>query len=204
MAKKLQNIKAITQMISGTHKSQNKTTVGYKSKEDVKNVGDKWIDSNGVEWEQKDGYRVSSSKILDAMREALKSYLLPKTCPKCNNDIKDNKYNKKMWRIHKMCFDCVIEMEHEHKINGTFDEYAKNLMKPNIESWLSDAKVEVQAIKELLTKAEFVNGDGTVETWESPWKGKEEELHQLLERDFENIKNQLLGEVVNENTNIVN
>jgi acetyl-CoA synthetase len=143
MAKKLQNIRAITQMLSGTHKSQTKTTVGYQSKKDEpRNVGDKWVDSNGVEWEQKDGYKVSSAKVLDAVRNALKSYMLPKICPTCNKDMKDNKYNRKMWKVHKMCFDCVIEMEHEHKINGTFDEYARNLMKPNIEAWLEDAKAE--------------------------------------------------------------
>jgi hypothetical protein len=195
MAKKLQNIRAITQMLSGTHKSQTKTTVGYQSKKDEpRNVGDKWVDSNGVEWEQKDGYKVSSAKVLDAVRNALKSYMLPKICPICNKDMKDNKYNRKMWKVHKMCFDCVIEMEHEHKINGTFDEYAKNLMKPNIIAWLEDARAEMIAIKELLTKAEFVNGDGTVEKWESPWAGKEEDLDEILEKDFQNIKAQLLGE----------
>jgi len=202
MAKKLQNIRAINQMLSGTHKSQTKTTVGYKSKEEERKVGDKWIDENGVEWEQKEGYKINNAKILDAVRNALKSYLLPKTCPKCNNDIKDNKYNRKMWKIHKMCFDCVIEMEHEHRINGTFDEYAKNLMRPNIEAWLKDAKSEIVAIKELLTKAEFVNGDGTVEKWESPWAGKEDELEKLLEQDFENIKQQLLGDTQNEEIGI--
>lgn len=194
MTKKLQNIRAINQMLAGTHKSQNKTTVGFESTEQTRNVGDTWIDENGVEWEQKDGYKINNSKILESVRAALKSYLLPKVCPKCNNDIKDNKYNRKMWSIHKMCFDCVIEMEHEHRINGTFDEYAKNLMRPNIESWLKDAKAEINSIKELLTKAEFVNGDGTVEKWDSPWKGKEQELEELLEKDFENIKAQLLGE----------
>ena len=200
MAKKLQNIKAINEMLAGTHKSQTKTTVGYQSKKDEEHkVGDKWVDANGVEWEQKDGYKVSSAKVLDAVRNALKSYMLPKVCPKCNNDMKDNKYNRKMWKVHKMCFDCVIEMEHEHRLNGTFDEYARNLMRPNIEAWLEDARAEMTAIKELLTKAEFVNGDGTVEKWDSPWIGKEEELDEILEKDFQNIKAQLLGEY--ENTN---
>ena len=200
MAKKLQNIKAINEMLAGTHKSQTKTTVGYQSKKDEGHkVGDKWVDANGVEWEQKDGYKVSSAKVLDAVRNALKSYMLPKVCPKCNNDMKDNRYNRKMWKVHKMCFDCVIEMEHEHRLNGTFDEYARNLMRPNIEAWLEDARAEMTAIKELLTKAEFVNGDGTVEKWDSPWIGKEKELDEILEKDFQNIKAQLLGEY--ENTN---
>ena len=185
-------------MLSGTHKSQNKTTVGYQSKEEDRNVGDKWIDNNGVQWEQKDGYKVSSAKALEAVMAAIKALKMPNTCPKCNNEMKDNQYNKKMWKVHKMCFDCVIDMEHEHKLNGTYEQYEKDLMRKNIEAWLIDARAEMSAIKELLTKAEFVNSDGTVEKWDSPWKGKEQELEELLERDFQKVKAQLLGEPINE------
>ncbi len=185
-------------MLSGTHKSQNKTTVGYQSKEEDRNVGDKWIDNNGVQWEQKDGYKVSSAKALEAVMAAIKALKMPNTCPKCNNEMKDNQYNKKMWKVHKMCIDCVIDMEHEHKLNGTYEQYEKDLMRKNIEAWLIDARAEMSAIKELLTKAEFVNSDGTVEKWDSPWKGKEDELEELLERDFQKVKAQLLGEPINE------
>jgi hypothetical protein len=198
MAKKLQNIRAINQMLSGTHKSQNKTTVGYQSKEEDRNVGDKWIDNNGVQWEQKDGYKVSSAKALEAVMAAIKALKMPNTCPKCNNEMKDNQYNKKMWKVHKMCFDCVIDMEHDHRLNGTYEQYEKDLMRKNIEAWLIDARAEMGAIKELLTKAEFVNSDGTVEKWDSPWKGKEQELEELLEKDFQKVKYQLLGEPINE------
>lgn len=198
MTKKLQNIRAINQMLSGTHKSQNKTTVGYQSKEEDRNIGDKWIDNNGIQWEQKDGYKVSSAKALEAVMAAIKALKMPSTCPKCNNEMKNNQYNKKMWSVHKMCFDCVIDMEHEHRINGTYEQYEKDLMRKNIEAWLRDAKAEMGAIKELLTKAEFVNSDGTVEKWDSPWKGKEQELEELLERDFQKVKAQLLGEPINE------
>jgi len=201
MAKKLQNIRAINQMLSGTHKSQNKTTVGYQSKEEDRNIGDKWIDNNGVQWEQKDGYKVSSAKALEAVMAAIKALKMPNTCPKCNNEMKDNQYNKKMWKVHKMCFDCVIDMEHEHRLNGTYEQYEKDLMRKNIEAWLIDARAEMGAIKELLTKAEFVNSDGTVEKWDSPWKGKEEELEELLEKDFQRMKAQLLGEPIDENNN---
>lgn len=198
MAKKLQNIRAINQMLSGTHKSQNKTTVGYQSKEEDRNIGDKWIDNNGIQWEQKDGYKVSSAKALEAVMAAIKALKMPNACPKCNNEMKDNQYNKKMWKVHKMCFDCVIDMEHEHRLNGTYEQYEKDLMRKNIEAWLIDARAEMSAIKELLTKAEFVNSDGTVEKWDTPWKGKEEELEELLERDFQKVKAQLLGEPINE------
>lgn len=198
MAKKLQNIKAINQMLSGTHRSQNKTTVGYQSKEEDRKIGDKWIDNNGIQWEQKDGYKISSTKALESVMAAIKALKMPSTCPKCNNEMKNNQYNKKMWSIHKMCFDCVIDMEHEHRLNGTYEQYEKDLMRKNIEAWLKDARAEMEAIKELLTKAEFVNSDGTVEKWDSPWKGKEQELEELLERDFQKVKAQLLGEPINE------
>jgi len=201
MAKKLQNIKAINQMLSGTHKSQTKTTVGYQSKEEDRKIGDKWVDNNGVQWEQKDGYKISSTKALEAVMAAIKALKMPNTCPECNKEMKDNKYNKKMWRVHKMCFDCVIEMEHEHKLNGTYAQYEKDLMRKNIESWLVDAKAEMEAIKQLLTKAEFINADGTVEKWDSPWKGREQELNELLEKDFQNTKSYLLGEPIDENNN---
>jgi hypothetical protein len=201
MAKKLQNIKAINQMLSGTHKSQTKTTVGYQSKEEDRKIGDKWIDNNGVQWEQKDGYKISSTKALEAVMAAIKALKMPNTCPKCNKEMKDNQYNKKMWKVHKMCFNCVIDMEHEHKLNGTYQQYEKDLMRKNIEAWLKDAKAEMEAIKQLLTKAEFVNSDGTVEKWDSPWKGKEAELEELLEKDFRKMKAQLLGEPIDENNN---
>jgi hypothetical protein len=74
-------------------------------------------------------------------------------------------------------------------------------MRKNIEAWLKDAYAEVEAIKTLLTKAEFVNSDGTVEKWDSPWKDKEQELDELLEKDFQQVKAQLLGEPIDENNN---
>jgi len=54
---------------------------------------------------------------------------LPLACPKCSKAMKSTMLNKKMWPIHKMCFDCVIEMETELKRLGQFDEYAKNIIR---------------------------------------------------------------------------
>ena len=202
MAKKLQNIRAIRQMLDGSHRTQNKTSVGYEATKETHEVGDVWVDGNGVEWEQFKGFKSNTTKALDAIRAALKELKMPEVCPKCSNEMKDNKYNRKMWSVHKMCFDCVIDMEHEHRLNGTFDEYARNLMKPNIESWLKDARSEMKAIQEMLTKAEFVNSDGTIEKWETPWQGREEELSKLMEEDFQRMSAQLLGEEQNEISNI--
>ena len=80
---KLQNIKAVKEMLAGEHRIQRRTSVGYEGKKDTstKNVGDIWeeVMPNGdvIEWEQKQGYRIKrrkNLKILSQVREELNSY----------------------------------------------------------------------------------------------------------------------------------
>ena len=48
------NLQKVQDMLDGNHK--NKIQVGYSKTEETRKVGDKWTDSDGVEWEQKEGY----------------------------------------------------------------------------------------------------------------------------------------------------
>ncbi len=90
---KLQNIKAIQQMIDGTHKFQNKKTVGFSDAEAVARkserheVGDTWeeTDAAGMVWviEQKDGFRVRKTKnteVFQEVRDELRKF------PNCQKD----------------------------------------------------------------------------------------------------------------------
>jgi len=54
---KLQNIKAVKEMIAGNHRTQTKNTVAFgESKDFIKReVGDQWTDGEGNIWEQKKG-----------------------------------------------------------------------------------------------------------------------------------------------------
>ena len=81
MAKKLQNIKAIKQMIEGTHRSQTRNQVGmYSGKtHQLRKVGDVWEETvNGTvyEVEQKEGFRVKKPKnsIATEVRDFLNSF----------------------------------------------------------------------------------------------------------------------------------
>ena len=51
MSKNLQRVK---DMLDGNYK--NKIQVGYSKTDKQREVGEKWTDSDGVEWEQKEGY----------------------------------------------------------------------------------------------------------------------------------------------------
>ena len=54
MGKQSKNLQKVQDMLDGNYK--NKIQVGYSKTEKTREVGEKWTDSDGVEWEQKEGY----------------------------------------------------------------------------------------------------------------------------------------------------
>ena len=55
------NLEKVQSYLDGTH--QGKIQSGYTPDNVEYKVGDKWTDSDGVEWEQKNGYRSKVSKV---------------------------------------------------------------------------------------------------------------------------------------------
>ena len=206
MSKKLQNVKAIQQMLDGTHKFQTKKSIGFSdTKEAAKKsehheIGDVWeeIDSSGVIHivEQRDGFRIRKTKnsdVFQSIREELRAF------PNCRKDIctcnGTHPLDQKMRGIHGMCFDCVIEMEHEMKKDGTFDEYARNKVKENALAWLRDAERDVELLKQAYTHAsEFVtNADGETESWGA--KMTPDEFEETVQKQFERFKENFLNKL---------
>lgn len=179
MSKKLKNVKAVKEMVAGTHKSQTKTTIGFgETKTFVKReVGERWSDDEGNLWEQKNGYKVKLGKLSELRQEI-------NTFSKCRKEIctctNPNRNDIKMKTIHDMCFDCVIEMEHELRVQGKFQDYEKGKMLSNLKAWLRQAEIEKDALKAGL-KAKFVNEDGSFEEWDGmSW----EEMEEKIDNEF--------------------
>jgi hypothetical protein len=175
MSKKLKNVKAVREMIAGTHKTQTKTNISFGEKKTFvkREVGEKWTDDDGVFWEQRKGYKVKLGK-LSKLRDELAKF--PNCKKGCESYLNPNRNDMKMRAIHGMCFDCVIEMEHEHKVNGTYKEYEREKIYANMKSWLKGAEIEKDALKTAL-KAKFVNEDGSIEEWnEMSWEDVEEKI----------------------------
>jgi hypothetical protein len=63
---KIDSLQDVKKLLAGEHDSQNKVQVGYggeKSEDnEIRQVGDKWFDADGNEWEQKNGYKVKLGK----------------------------------------------------------------------------------------------------------------------------------------------
>lgn len=202
---KLENVKAVQQLLDGTHKFQTNKSFGYNSTKSNqrREVGEIWteLDSKtGIEytWEQKQGFRVRHGN-LDSVRQVLNEMKMPSHCPQCKNEMK-KRLDNKMWNVHKMCFDCVVDMEAKLRYEGKFEEYAKNIMYRNASDWFKDADREVEVIKEELNKQhiEYVNADGTLEKWEQTDK---EKWLKKIDEDYVQLKEKILTNLAPKDTN---
>ena len=200
MSKKLQNIKAVKQMLDGTHKFQTKKTIGFSDakqkakKNEKRNVGDIWDEEiNGIMYtiEQKNGFRVKKPKnsVMSEVREYLNSY------PNCQKECCKTSYNhldKKMQKIHGMCYDCVIDMEHQLRKEGKYEEYEQTKIRNNALSWLKKAEQDVEHLKQVYTEdyTTVAGADGQLETWKA--RMTPAEFENKIEKEFDKFKENFL------------
>lgn len=207
MSKKLQNIKAVQQMLDGTHKFQTKKTIGFSDaaetadKNQKRLIGEVWEETDpisGITYiiEQKDGFRIKktkSSNVLQDVRDEIRSF------PNCRKEtctcLGKHPLDQKMQKIHGMCFDCVIEMEHELKKDGMYEEYERNKIRENALAWLASAERDVEMLKQAYTQAsKFVtNSDGETETWTA--KMTPEEFEETVQKQFNQFKEKFLAKL---------
>jgi hypothetical protein len=146
-------------IISGNTADRTRVQVGYEKQNLKHTEGDIW-EENGKQWTLKNGIKQSVTKY-DKIREII---TMPLKCPSCGGAMKSTLLNKKMWNIHKKCFDCVIEMETQLKIEGKYEQYAKYLMNSNKNSFVKDYE---QAVEEYTNAKDdiFISEAGDIENW---------------------------------------
>ena len=114
----------------------NQRVFGFEKEADKKReVGERWIDENGKEWEQKEGYKTSVSKF-DDLRDYLKQIT---TCS--SKDCKTIKYgqaDKKAIARAGMCVDCLRKYEQQLKDDGTYPFYEDYKITNNKLAWLRE------------------------------------------------------------------
>jgi hypothetical protein len=77
----------------------------------------------------------------------------------------NDKLNKKMWPIHKMCFDCVITMETKLKREGKFEEYQRNMVHSGIRTHIKEMEDMLLEMALGVSKESFVTEAGDIEEW---------------------------------------
>ena len=155
---KRKDVERMRNLIKGKSGESAETQVGYTSKKVSYKEGDIW-EEGGKKWIIKDGIKQTYTKLDKIKKEAI----LPLFCPCCGNLMK-KRNDSKMYKIHKMCFDCVIDMEHQLRIDGKYEEYERAIVANNAESYLDDLEQYLlEAINE--SNTQFVSERGEVERW---------------------------------------
>lgn len=187
---KLKNVETVKKMLAGEHFTQTKKSIYFSGDKKIdRKLGERWTDDDGVEWEQKDGYKINIPRFQE-IRDMLE---IPSTCPVCKRPMK-KRLDKKYYNMHKKCMDCVIEYETKLRIEGKYEEYEKQRVKENALAWLADAEKEKEYLKRMFSKPiEYTNSDGTIEKWGSNINS--EEISKKIDEDFKKIKEEILSKL---------
>ena len=120
------NLQKVQDMLDGNYKT--KIQSGYTHYEEQRKVGDKWTDSDGVEWEQKKGYKMKISKL--ASRGIFDAH-----CKTCEKGIL-KAWDKDTHKADGRCYHCQMNYELDLKFDKPIRWFAYRRLKDfkNMES----------------------------------------------------------------------
>tara|TARA_B100000925_G_C21959343_1_gene452660 strand:- start:449 stop:1099 length:651 start_codon:yes stop_codon:yes gene_type:complete len=165
------------------------TVVGYTKSKETRKVGDVWEDKHN-RYEQKEGYVLKTGKNSEAFQE-IRKYLEEKSkCKKYPNK-KYTAVDKKLIKKTGYCLDALVEIEHEIKMAGIWEEYQ------NYKVWtrmILFGKQKLEQLKQSLSEVkpfyEYVNEDGSTEKWKLPKSVDEtkKEIQEMIDFGENEIK----------------
>jgi hypothetical protein len=157
--------------------------VGYTgdiNKYIIRKVGERWTDSSGKEWEQKEYGPSAVTKVTDIIREEMEE-----KCECCGREIRwGSRQDRKMFYRTKKCLDCTVDEETQLRLKGQFKLYETKKLIENELSYLNDIRVKLKESKEYLEThdvLQFPNGNGQMETWSNEAR---DELLEGVKKDF--------------------
>ena len=193
---KKKDVQRARNLITGKTGASTGTQIGYKKETKDYKEGDVWTEGRKT-WTIKNGIKQTVSK-LDVIK---KEVFIPLSCPNCGKIMK-KRLDKPNYKIHKKCFDCVVEFEHKLKIKGEYDDYKKKLVTKNsldivdeMESYLLDAINT--------SNSSFVSEDGVIEKWNGGVNKEEwtQKVKEASKTRREHLKKELNDEKGTKRTN---
>jgi len=152
------DVQRLRNLIQGKQGEKTLSSVGFSKADEFYVEGDIW-ESDGRTWTIKDGIKQNITKL----DKAKKAHNMPLFCPKCKKVMK-NRNDKPFYNIHKMCFNCVVDFEHELKKEGKFEEYQRNIKNNELDNRITEFKLWVKEKLEENNNS-FVSESGEVEKW---------------------------------------
>ena len=173
------DVQRIRNLLSGKQGDATQTQVGYTSKQIDRNEGDIW-EEFGRKWTIKNGIKMSVTKL----DRAKKAAFTPLLCPSCSKSMKTG-HDKKMFILHKTCFDCVIKMETQLKIDGKYQEYEDKIIKANANFALDEF---VNGFDSFLDSMDSNNGFVTEQGDIEDWHVKALNKHKIREQVMKDVE----------------
>ena len=167
-------------LIQGKINTKTTEGIGYSKKEEFHKEGDIWVE-NGRKWTIKKGIKQNITKY-DNFKKAVKT---PLFCPSCDKQMKFH-MDKTIFKIHKKCYNCLIEFEHSLRTMGVWDVYEKNLHNGELDAFIKDFKLFVDD-KLKTTNNSFISEDGDVQKWVGGYN--EERVSEGLKKTIEYLEN---------------
>ena len=180
---KRKDVNRARNILTGKSGASSETQVGYKKKRVDYKEGDVWVE-NKKTWTIKDGIKQTVSK----MDKIKKEIFMPLCCPKCSKVMK-KRLDKPNYKVHKMCFDCVIDYEASLRNKGEYEDYIRNLRLKNNLTQIDEAE---NMFLELANQSNegFVSEQGEVERWKGGMDKEKvtEELKEFFDEHKKDIK----------------
>jgi hypothetical protein len=183
---KERDVQRMRNIITKDYTAKTVTQVGYSKTQINHKEGDVW-DEAGKKWTIKNGIKQTVTRF-DKLKEAIN---LPLTCPKCGKAMKNHNLNKKMWPLHKMCFDCVVVMETELKRTGQYEEYVRSLTTRGVKTYITELESALLELALEDSNEEFVTEQGDIEKWAGKGIDKQklaEEIQEYIQKLKDHIK----------------
>jgi hypothetical protein len=183
---KERDVQRMRNIITKDYTAKTVTQVGYSKAQIERKEGDVWEES-GKKWTIKNGIKQTVTRF-DKLKESIN---LPLTCPKCGKAMKNHNLNKKMWSLHKMCFDCVVVMETELKRTGQYEEYVRNLTTRGVKTYITELESALLELALEDSNEEFVTEQGDVEKWAGKGIDKQklaEEIQEYIQKLKDHVK----------------
>lgn len=154
------DVQRMRNLITKDYSAKTQSQIGYTKENIERKEGDIW-EENNKNWTIKNGIKMTISK-LDNVKKILQ---LPLVCPKCSKHMKNFELNRKMYSVHKMCFDCVIKYETELKRLGKYKEYEQNIMNKSLNVYIQELEDALLEIALNNSSESFVTEAGDIEKW---------------------------------------
>ena len=155
---KEKDVERLRNLVQGKYGEKTRSSVGFSKADEFHEEGDIWESDNRT-WTIKDGIKQNITKL----DKAKKAHNMPLFCPNCGKVMK-HRNDKTFYNIHKMCFNCVIDKEHQLKKEGKFKKYQQNIKNNEIDNHIKEFKAFVEESINDSTQS-FISEDGDLEKW---------------------------------------